>query len=368
MFLSGGFNMCFYQRVNPVKQKHSHLIAAMGILLLFCSYGYSATLAVPAGYKTIQEAIDKANSGDTVLVEPGTYKEVLKLKPGVVLKSRGSEKELTDFTAAARTIISSPGQQTTIVEGADGAVIDGFTLADQESDYDPTAWRFGVLIQGKSQTVTNCRISRLPYDGIGIFGLQSDSESYIYHNLISENRGTGVKCQAGAKASILLNQIYENKQSGIENHKGVESLISWNTIFKNGIDGVVSAGARPVIKNNEIYANVHNGIGLQRGSRGEVLKNKIYENAQSGVGIRMDAKGTLKENRIYRNTVGIGCLDLDEVKIEANEIYENKRVGIGLQGCAGRAVTIINNHIHDNQFVPIMPNPGCNLVQSGNRF
>lgn len=360
--------MNIYQLVNPARQKLPNLITAIGIVLFLSPSGYGATLAVPAGYKTIQEAIDKANSGDIVLVEPGTYAEVLKLKPGVILRSRGSEKELTDFTAASRTIISSPGQQTAIVEGADHAVIDGFALADKDSAYDPTAWRFGILIKGKSQTVTNCRISQLPYDGIGVFGLQSDSESYIYHNLISKNRGTGIKCQAGAKANILLNQIYENKQSGIENHKGVESLITWNTIFKNGIDGVVNAGARPVIRNNEIYANVHNGIGLQRGSRGEIMKNKIYENDQSGVGIRLDAKGILRENRIYRNTVGVGCLDLDEVKIESNEIYENKRVGIGLQGCAGRAVTIINNHIHDNQFVPIMPNPGCNLVESGNRF
>jgi parallel beta-helix repeat protein len=360
--------MCFYQQVNPASQKFSCFILALGIVLFFRSPGYGVTLPVPGEYKTIQEAIDKANPGDTVLVEPGTYTEVLSLKPGVIIKSRGSEKELSDLTAAARTIISSPGRQTAIVEGADDATINGFTLVDNESGYDPTAWRFGVLITGKSQTVTNCLISRLPYDAIGVIGLQSDSESYIYHNLISENRGNGIKCQAGARVRIVKNKIYENEQSGIENHKGVESHIEGNKIFKNGIDGVVNAGAKPFIKNNTIYGNGHNGIGLQKGSRGVIKKNKIYGNAQSGVGIRMNAKGTLRDNRIYRNMIGVGCRDLDEATIESNEIYENKRVGVGLQGCVGRPVTIVNNHIHDNQFVPIMPNPECNVIQSGNRF
>lgn len=345
-----------------------HLILAAGMVLLFCSSGFSATLEVPKEYKTIQQAIDKANSGDTVLVDSGIYTENLTLKPGLIVKSRGTEKEHSDFTAALRTTISSPGRQAAIITGADEAILSGFTLIDTESGYNPTVSRFGVLIQGESQTITNCIIANLPYDAVGVFGPQDKLETYIYNNLIFKNQGNGVKCQSGARVRIEQNLIHENERSGIEHDKGVISQVIGNGIYNNGIDGVMNSGAKPVIKNNDIFGNGLNGIGLQKGSRGIITKNKIHDNAQAGVGLRLDARATVWDNKIYRNMIGVGCLDLGQVKIESNEIYENKRVGIGLMGCAGRPVTIINNHIHDNRFMAISPNAGCKLVQEGNRF
>lgn len=350
--------------------RKNHFILATGVMLFFSffSVGYGATLQVPGEYKTIQQAIDKARPGDTVVVEPGTYAEVLSLKPQVTLRSRGTAEELSDYTAATRTIISSPGRQGAIVEGAEGATLNGFSLVDKESAYNPSVSRFGILIRGVSQTITNCLISHLPFDAIGVIGPQTGSESYIYNNLIFNNQGDGIKCQAGARVRIVQNLIHENERSGIENEMGAEVHIEGNGVFKNGIDGVMNTGAKPIIKNNKIFGNGLNGVGLQKDSRGIIMNNTIYENAQAGIGLRKEAKATVWDNRIYRNMIGVGCLDLAEVKIESNEIYENKRVGIGLMQCIGRPVTITNNHIHDNRFLPISPNPGCNLIQSGNQF
>jgi len=354
-----------------VRRRKNNIISLGGMILFFSffSTGDGATLLlVPGEYKTIQQAIDKATPGDTVMVEPGTYTEVLSLKPGVSLKSRGTAEELSNYTAAARTIISSPGRQGAIVEGAENATLEGFSLVDKETAFNPSVSRFGILIKGVSQTVANCLISRLPFDAIGVVGPQTGSESYIYHNQIFNNQGSGIKCQTDAHVRIVRNLIHENERSGIENEMGVEVHVEGNGVFKNGIDGIMNTGARPIIKNNEVFGNGLNGIGLQKGSRGIIMNNKIYENAQAGVGVRKDAKATVWDNHIYRNTIGVGCLDLAEVEIKSNEIYENTRVGIGLMGCTGRSVTITNNYIHDNRFMPISPNPGCNLVQSGNRF
>lgn len=353
-----------------VRRRKNNIISLGGMILFFSFFSTAdcATLLVPGEYKTIQQAIDKAKSGDTVMVEPGTYTEVLSLKPGVSLRSRGTAEELSNYTAAARTIISSPGRQGAIVEGAENATLEGFSLVDKETAFNPSVSRFGILVKGVSQTVANCLISRLPFDAIGVVGPQTGSESYIYHNQIFNNQGSGIKCQTDAHVRIVRNLIHENERSGIENEMGVEVHVEGNGVFKNGIDGIMNTGARPIIKNNEVFGNGLNGIGLQKGSRGIIMNNKIYENAQAGVGVRKDAKATVWDNHIYRNTIGVGCLDLAEVEIKSNEIYENTRVGIGLMGCTGRSVTITNNYIHDNRFMPISPNPGCNLVQSGNRF
>jgi hypothetical protein len=143
----------------------NYFVLTTGLLLLFflLSTVSAAIIQVPEEYKTIQKAIDKADQGDTVLVKAGNYTEILSLKPGVTVKSHGTEIEHTNFTAAKRTILFSPGRQAAIIHGADKAVLDGFTLADKETVYNPKVSRVGVFIKRQSQTITNCIISNLPY-------------------------------------------------------------------------------------------------------------------------------------------------------------------------------------------------------------
>ena len=43
------------------------------ILIILCSFVFSATLEVPSQYPTIQEAIDASIDEDTVSVAPGYY-------------------------------------------------------------------------------------------------------------------------------------------------------------------------------------------------------------------------------------------------------------------------------------------------------
>lgn len=91
------------------------------------------TIHVPADQATIQAAIDAANNGDTVLVDPGTYFENM------------------NFNGKAITVTSSGGAAVTIIDGGKNgsvvsfhnsetlkSVLNGFTLQNGEVPSSPT--------------------------------------------------------------------------------------------------------------------------------------------------------------------------------------------------------------------------------------
>ena len=76
--------------------KLSILLAA---LLIFPAAAASSTIHVPDDYATIQEAVDAAIDGDTIIVRPGTYFEII------------------DFLGKAVTVQSEFGPDVTIIDG-----------------------------------------------------------------------------------------------------------------------------------------------------------------------------------------------------------------------------------------------------------
>lgn len=106
------------------------------------------TLKVPSEYKTIQAAIDTASSGDTIQVAAGKYTGKIVLREGVILQGAGADVTTIDG-----------GGKGNVVEGATGAVLEGFTVTNSgKVGNTGDVMDVGISAKNAPMTIANCRI------------------------------------------------------------------------------------------------------------------------------------------------------------------------------------------------------------------
>ena len=322
------------------------------------------TLRVPAQYGKIQEAIDAASAGDTVLVAPGHYYETLVLKPGVIVRSEGSQEEHRNHSAARRTIIDANGELKPVVEGADGAVIDGFTLTGLgKVDHHQPGHPHGVQSRGTSPIIINNIIHHMGSTGIGSHMHEGrPAAPYIANNIVYANHGLGIGNNHESSATVIGNIIYDNEELGIGSKNGAHPLIKDNKVYNNGLSGIGSKdGAFPIIQGNEVYNNglagdVDNGGGIVIGNTfvPVVENNKVYSNFTIGIGLGNGVSVLLRNNESYNNRwVGLALAGTKNARVIKNKIHHNDKVGIGIHSRAQGV--IINNEIYSNMFSAFSP-------------
>ena len=205
----------------------------LGVLLASGDSPPGRIRRVPAEYQTIQEAIDSAAPGDTVLVAPGRYYENIRFKGNEIVLA--SEYLLTrDPSLIERTIIdgSRPRHPDT------ASVL---LFIDQE---DTTAVLEGFTITGGTGTVwTDAKDKALYREGGGI--LCELSAPVIRHNIIENNEaiavrdgmlsagGGGIRC--GYAEPIIQNNVIRNNRG--QYGAGVVLFHSAGTVRNNLIVG-----------------------------------------------------------------------------------------------------------------------------------
>ena len=285
----------------------------------------------------IQDAVDAASVGDTVLVTNGTY------YPADQIFVTNS-KTVKSINGAGKTIVDGgfPSQTNRCFYLEKNTILDGFTVKNGRGDC--SCWIIGSTIQAG--------------DGGGIYcGEESIVKNCVVFNNYSAERGGGVLAYSN---SIIQDCLIYGNSSGNEcggafvflNSKIQNCLIYENTSINYGGGAYLYSGS--IIRNSIIYGNSTGGeSGGIHSTCGSTIQNcLVYDNVSDRkAGAVTTYISTIINSTICKNTSV--KTQVDGIFCTANSfiyntiIYGHKREGLwfehGFENYANRVKTLNTN-------------------------
>ena len=170
--------------------------------------------------------------------------------------------------------------------------------------------------------------------------------------LCDSNVGAGIRIENCCNLSMIKNRFYENIYNGGE-IVDCEGLVMLNEFVKNGENGLlVNAFIRKTevkISKNTFCENEFNGLLINGRYNNCIVQGngKITGNMKSGICVNGLAFPVIKQNHIYSNLhQGILVCDDACASIEENKINNNLKANVAFGGETGHMTRIIDNDIY----------------------
>ncbi len=346
------------------------LLVSAVVLVLLSSVSLAAEITVDddgtEDYTTIQDAVNNAISGDTILVYPGTYSENVDV---------GKELNITSVGGVSVTHVTAAASNDNVFHIiADGVTINGFNMSGAT---DAT----GIRIESSNHsTIINNMLSN-NYLGIsliysdnnnvtinnasgniyaGIYLLQSDNND-LNDNIVSNNAQYGIYLSSlgvVSRNNYFTNNTVYNNLKGIFLQSPQDSTLTNNTVFNNTNNGITldSSGDNFDTENNTLIGNTvlnnYNGVIIDDMNYNNLIQNNVSNNTYKGIYLFDSHYNNLTENTVLENCVfgiyqNIGGLHLTTSNynfIENNNISNNGDNGVYIGGYYGCG----NNNLSGN--------------------
>jgi len=285
------------------------------LLVLACIIQATATaqiINIPADYLTIQEGIDAASDGDTVLVDIGTYVENINFN-GKNITVTSHFLITHDYSQISQTIIdgNQSGSVVTFENSENSsALLSGFTITNGSGSR-----------KGSGETSQT--------HGGGIFLTNSSSPKLmnliVKGNIAESANGAGICCWNNCHPLIENVIVSENDGTGNDitnDGSGGISLQNSNAILKNVLiinnegllaGGIYCASSNPLLINVTIANNIaHRSLVnndsaefISGGNSSPVILNTIIRNNNLKKIIVKDNEITIGHSNIQGGAVGI---------------------------------------------------------------
>ena len=266
-------------------------------LLIVSSVSAQSVIRVPSDQPTIQSGINAANSGDTVLVAPGTYVEHINFSgKSIQVTSSGGPSVTTIDGGANGTVVTINSGETA------NAMLSGFTITNGLQN---GLGGGGILISGASPTITgNVITGNHAAIGIGIY-VNGGSPS-IKNNTITANNQTGAGDGGEGGGGILV----DGSDSSPASPQIIGNTITNNSVAAGGNGGGISLAyfSSPLIQGNLIQGNsaYNNGGGMSVQSYNSpvVVENLIVNNSSgTGGGVWVSPSSSSSQQTFLNNTI-----------------------------------------------------------------
>ncbi len=220
----------------------------------------AATITVPDNYKTIHEAVENAQAGDTVFVKSGNYHENIVISKSLTLKSeKGADTTVIKPSNPSEPVIKVTEVNNVTVIGftATGSAISGIYL-----------YKAGNVNVIENNTIENRN---------GIF-LYSSNNNTLTGNTAKSNDQTGIYLETSNGNTIEKNIADSNREKGMFLISSQTNTIKDNSASLNTWNGITLwSSNNNTIKGNKVYRNTY-GIIMSNSTGNNVTENPTWTN------------------------------------------------------------------------------------------